>query len=171
MALRRSTTPIHFVFLNFELSLDRRNSLRKPPVPSKSFGQRTASVEGLREVARTLDRPAVRDQMTLPGMDQWKSSADPCETSAHQTQQNATCAPPIATVGSQQNNFSNGSSNSSSCSPAVNPTNYAGQTPVNVEVPPIQVTEINGRLMVPVATTADGFTWDVSFQDLDVSTT
>lgn len=38
------------------------------------------------------------------------------------------------------------------------------------DVTHIQLTEINGRLMVPVATTADGFNWDVSFQELDVST-
>lgn len=38
-----------------------------------------------------------------------------------------------------------------------------------IDVAHIQLAEINGRWMVPVATTADGFNWDVSFQELDVS--
>lgn len=50
-------------------------------------------------------------------------------------------------------------------------SNTVGTSGSSADLTHIQLTEINGRWMVPVATTADGFNWDVSFQELDVSTT
>lgn len=67
----------------------------------------------------------------------------------------------VSTLQVQPTGGNNGISETNSCgTPSTGP----------IDVAHIQLTEINGRWMVPVATTADGVNWDVSFQDIDVST-